>query len=456
MEEAFLDLLWKKVDLPDFGVNDDMPEIPKDIYTNRANELYKRSAKKWVVVYGDREHFANLHYLTEFDPRFEEAILVLGPEEKRYLLVGNEGLMYKSVAKLDAEVILYQSFSLLGQDRSNSLKLTEILKNIGFAKGDSVGVCGWKYAEGETKEDFAEFYVPAFLIDSIKYVIGDEEGIEDVTPILMHPTKGLRAHNEVEQIVAFEWAAARASKALLNIVRSTEIGVSEFEAVSKMGYAGEPLTTHVMYASGKDKIVGLRSPSSKIVEEGDAIFTAFGYRGGLSARGGLLEKENQVFLDKWAIPYFKGIVTWYESVKVGSVGGEVYEKVVEVMEEGGLRPALNPGHLTGVDEWLHTNFRPGSQEKVSSGMAIQCDIIPEPMPNGINLNCEDSVIIADKQLRKDLEAKYPDVWERIKARQEFMRNELGINISDDILPTSATPGYYAPLFLSPDFVLVKQ
>lgn len=451
-----MDILWKRIELPDFGVSNDMPEIPKQIYEKRANELYKRAEKNWVIVYGDREHFANLHYLTEFDPRFEEAVLVLGPDDKRYLLVGNEGFMYKSVAKLDAEVILYQSFSLLGQDRSKSPKLTEILKNIGLSKGDTVGVCGWKYAEKETKEDFTEFYAPAFLIDSIKYVIGDEQAIQDVTSILMHPTKGLRAYNELEQIVAFEWAAARASKALLKIVRSTQVGISEFEAVSKMGYAGEPLTTYVMYASGKGKIVGLRSPSSKIIEKGDAIFTAFGYRGGLSARGGLAEKEHEQFLEQWAIPYYKGIVTWYETVRVGSVGGEVYERVLDVMEQGGLRPALNPGHLTGTDEWLHTPFRPGSKEKISSGMAIQCDIIPEPMPEGINLNCEDSLIIADQHLREELEAKYPKVWNRIKARQDFMRNQLGINLSDDILPTSATPGYYAPLFLSPNYALVSN
>ncbi|MCF3942798.1 hypothetical protein [Oceanobacillus alkalisoli] len=446
---------WKQVKLPDFSVSDDMPRIPKEIYEARADEFYKQANQKWLVVYGDREHFANLYYLTEFDPRFEEAILILGPDKSRYLLVGNEGLMYKSVMKLDAEVILNQSFSLMGQDRSKSPKLTEILEEIGISKGDSIGVCGWKYAGDKTKEDFVEFYVPAFLIDCMKHVIGGAEGIVDISSVLMHPVEGLRAYNELEQIVAFEWAAARASAALLRIVNSTKEGISEFEAVSNMKYAGEPLTTHVMYASGKNNLAGLRSPSSKIIEKGDAIFTAFGYRGGLSARGGLAETENPQFLDEWAIPYYKGIVAWYESVKVGSIGGEVYKHVFDVLEQGGLQPALNPGHQTSADEWLHSSFRPGSQEKISSGMAIQCDIIPEPMPEGINLNCEDSVVIADAGLREDIANKYPDVWERIKRRQDFMRNELGIQLSDDILPISATPGYYAPLFLSPDFALTK-
>ena len=32
-----------------------------------------------LVVYGDREHAANIHWLTGFDPRFEEAVLVVTP-----------------------------------------------------------------------------------------------------------------------------------------------------------------------------------------------------------------------------------------------------------------------------------------------------------------------------------------------------------------------------------------
>src|SRR5699024_528458 len=200
--------------------------IPSYVYEERAAKLYERTNAKWVVVYGDREHFSNLHYLTEFDPRFEEAALILGPNGKKYLLVGNEGLMYKGVSKLSVEVILYQSFSLMGQSRSNSGKLTDILMNIGFAKEDTVAVCGWKYGEAETKEDFVEFYIPAAIIDAIAFVIGGKDTIVDATHMLIHPTDGMRAYNEIEQIVAFEWAAARASTALLNIVSGTKVGAT--------------------------------------------------------------------------------------------------------------------------------------------------------------------------------------------------------------------------------------
>ncbi len=451
-----MNLKWKQVDLPSFGVPEEIPIIPKKVYEKRCNKLYEQANCNWVVVYGDREHFANLHYLTAFDPRFEEALLVLGPENKRFVIVGNEGLMYKSVIKPSAEVVLCQTFSLMGQDRSNSSRLSSVLKNIGMNKGDEVGLCGWKYLETSENEYFDSFFVPTFVVESIRAIVGGQKGIQDVSPVLMHPVWGLRAYNEVEQIAVFEWAASRASAAMLRIVNATKPGDTELAIVSNMKYAGEPLTTHVMYASGQKKITGLRSPSSKIVEKGDGVFTAFGYRGGLSARGGLIERENEAFLETWAKPYYRGIAAWYESVSIGVSGGQIYEHIYDVMQEGGLRPALNPGHLTSSDEWLHTPFRPTSHEKIASGMAIQCDIIPEPLQDGINLNCEDTVFIADQSLRRKLANKYPEMWKRIEARQKFMREELGLELSDDILPFSTIPGYYAPLFLSPSYVLTVE
>lgn len=451
-----MNIEWKQIDLPDFEVSDEMPEISPDVYKARCKKIYDVAKSQWVVIYGDREHFANIHYFTEFDPRWEEALLILGPNNSKYMLIGNEGLIYESAIKLDVEIVLCQSFSLMGQDRTKSEKLEDILLNIGIKQGDSVGICGWKYTEEKEVGNHQAFFVPTFITDCIQVVIGRDEKLTDITEKVMHPITGLRAHNEVEQLAVFEWGAARASKALWNIVKGTKPNISEFEAVSHMGYAGEPLTMFMNYATGKDAVVGLRSPSGKLIEHGDGVFTALGYRGGLSARAGLVEEKNDTFLNDWAIPYFKGIVAWYENAAIGVKGGDVQKKVTEALAEGGLRPLLNPGHSGGTDEWLHTFFTPGNQEVIASGMAIQCDIIPTPLDDGVQLNCEDMVAFADADLRQLIKEKYPEMWKRIVARQEFMRSSLGINISDDILPLSITPAYYAPLFLSPDHVLVVK
>ena len=43
-----------------------------------------------LAVYGDREHFANLAWLTQMDPRFEEMLLVIGSASRPLIIVGNE------------------------------------------------------------------------------------------------------------------------------------------------------------------------------------------------------------------------------------------------------------------------------------------------------------------------------------------------------------------------------
>jgi len=72
---------------------DARPEIPPPLYANRVERLRERAEVRRydrLVIYADREHSANLAYLTGFDPRFEEALLVLGSEGQPAILVGNE------------------------------------------------------------------------------------------------------------------------------------------------------------------------------------------------------------------------------------------------------------------------------------------------------------------------------------------------------------------------------
>ncbi len=82
-----------EIDLPDFGMPTAMPGIPAGTYAARVERLRERMEERGydrLVVYADREHSANLSYLTGFDPRFEEALLVLGPTGEPAILVGNE------------------------------------------------------------------------------------------------------------------------------------------------------------------------------------------------------------------------------------------------------------------------------------------------------------------------------------------------------------------------------
>ena len=82
-----------EIDYPGFGGGEKPAPASVEEFRGRlgaARQAMQVKELTHLVVYGDREHFANLAYLTGFDPRFEEALLILSPSGKPLLLTGNE------------------------------------------------------------------------------------------------------------------------------------------------------------------------------------------------------------------------------------------------------------------------------------------------------------------------------------------------------------------------------
>lgn len=75
------------------------PTIPGTTYEARVAALVERAAGDWVVVYADREHLANIAFLIGFEPRFEEALLLLGRGGERIIVTGNESMVYLPVTR---------------------------------------------------------------------------------------------------------------------------------------------------------------------------------------------------------------------------------------------------------------------------------------------------------------------------------------------------------------------
>ncbi|MDF0599472.1 hypothetical protein P1J78_01895 [Psychromarinibacter sp. C21-152] len=447
----------RSIQIPDFGSPLAAPPIPAETYAARCDAAFAAAGTDWLYVYADREHLANIMHLTGFEPRFEEAALLLG-RTRRVLFVGNESIDYAVRAGLpDLEPVLAQCFSLPGQDRSRAPDLKALLGAAGVKKGDTVGVVGWKYDE-EGDPETRGFYVPHAQIRALAAAVGGEEGLVERTEVLLHPATGQRLTVDADQIAAFDWGAARASEAVWRVVSGTRPGQAELEAARALGYAGEPLTAHVMLSSsGRDgNVVGLASPSGRILNKGDGITCGIGFWGGLSARAGLLtDAADEAFLDH-ASAYFRALVRWYDTADLGTEGGVLHAATVEALRAGGLDAALNPGHLTSYDEWSQTPVRPGATETLKSGMMIQVDVIPVPMTPGEALNCEDTVVFADAALRDDLAARHPDVWARIEARRAFVATEIGVELKPCILPLSNTPLCLAPFWLAPDRLLAAR
>ena len=446
----------EEIGLPDLLVPEQQPVVPAEEYERRLAELRRRVDADVVVVYADREHFANVSFLCGFDPRFEEALLVLGAGRPS-LVVGTESRALTSLVPVDVDVVHCPGLGLMGQDRAVGLTLADALATAGVREGTTVGLAGWKYFEPGEGLGFA---AASFVVDALR---GLAAKLLDATPALMSPRDGLRAISGADQIAAFEWGAARASRAVVSILQAARPGASEREAVSAMGFEGDPLSAHVMFASGPEVAVGLRSPTGRRLERGDAATTAVGYWGGLCCRAGLVEEaasggsgHADEYLQAMAIPYWSAIAAWYESLELGRPGGEIDRRVREALDEAGFGPALNPGHLVHLDEWVHTPVRPGSEDPIRSGMCLQCDVIPDAARPGWAANCEDTVAVADAALRDELAGRHPGFWERVEARRAFVRETLGIALAEEVLPLAAAPAWFPPFWLSPELALVRR
>eukprot|EP01037_Dinobryon_pediforme_P023346 gene23346-24765_t len=448
----------RSVAVPDFAMPATRPTIPPQTYVSRVKAAYGRAGTDWLVVYADREHFANIIFLTGFEPRFEEALLLLGPGGERIIITGNEDQGYTPVAGLpDIVTLLCQSLSLMGQPRGEKPNLVTVLREAGIKSGDSVGLVGWKsVTPQEWGLDRPTFFVPAYVVDCLAAVVGAAGALHEATPIMMHPTTGLRSVVDADQIAEAEWGASRASLAVWRIITGYRPGDSELTAASRMGYAGEPMNCHPMLSTNgpAGQIIGLSSPSDRVPAIGDGVTTAVSFWRGLTARAGLLAEADDAFLVT-AKAYFSAQLAWYETADIGVEGGAIYDAVVSRLALGHLRSALNPGHLTGHEEWLHSPIEAGSTQRIASGMPFQVDIIPVPMPNGWALNCEDAVTFADADLRDDLRRRHPSLWLRFEARKRFVREQLGIDVKDSVLLLSAIPLCLPPFWLKPDMLLAN-
>lgn len=445
----------REIGLPEFGMPALMPELAPATYAARLERLRERAETRGydrLVVYADREHSANLSYLTGFDPRFEEALLVVGRDGDPAVLVGNECFGMAGAAPQPMRRHRFQDFSLPGQPRDRSAPLVEILGEEGIAAGSRVGVIGWKTYGRAGMSD-----MPAYIVDELRAVVGSAGAIENATDILVDAADGLRVINEVEQLAAFEWASCHTSQGVRRLLRELRPGTTEREAVALLGWNGWPLSCHLMLTAGPRATLGLLSPGDRPIERGDPFTTAFGIWGALTCRAGFvaesaddLPEPVRDYVDKLVGPYFAAIAEWYAAIHVGQTGGVLHEIIARHLGDPFFGVFLNPGHQLHLDEWVNSPISAGSTVELRSGMAFQVDVIPATGTDYFTTNIEDGIALADASLRAAFAERFPDAWTRIQARRRFMADELGIELHPDVLPFSNLPAYLPPFLLHPD------
>jgi Xaa-Pro aminopeptidase len=448
------------VDLPDYDLPAEPPALPLSTYQARLAAVLAAAVAAGLdalVVYADREHFANLSYLTGYDPRFEESLLILTPDRAPVLLVGNEGQSYAAVVPPGVEVVLYQSFSLVSQDRSVSPRLEVVLRKAGLGNGvRRVGIAGWKwFSSAEADEPASWVDAPSFIVDTLR-LMGCE--VSNATGLFTAPGSGLRLINDADQLASFEFAATHGSESMRRLLFGVRPGLTELAAYTLYQPIGLPLSYHPVLLSGERAALGLASASGRVLRVGDPMSASLGYWGSNIARGGFLaasvsDLPVSDYVERLVAPYFACAAEWYETIGIGVTGAELFSVAQRYLSDPFFGVHLNPGHFIHLDEWPSSPVYAGSSVVLASGMAMQLDIIPATGTVYHTSNIEDGVALADAALRAELASRYPGLWQRVTMRRAFMADVLGIRLKPEVLPLSDLAGYLPPLWLAPHLAM---
>ncbi len=456
-----------EIDWPDWGEAAPPPRPTVEELQQRLDTLRARAEARGLThlaVYGDREHFANLAYLTGFDPRFEEALLVLTPGRTPLLIVGNECEGYLPVSPLHRAGQLrherFPSFSLLDQQRHGSRPLRDILADEGIGRGARVGGIGWKYYP-EFPDAAHALDLPAYLVDALRELAGRENVVNE-TALLMHPQDGMRASCSAAEIAYFEWSNTLASEAMKRIIWGVRDGIMDYDLMRLAEYPGVPLSCHMTLVHAANLDESLSSPVGAPIRRGSPLAGNVSYWGSNICRAGWvaasaadLPVAARDYVAAFVGPYVVALAKWFDMLRLGTPGGDISRMIQQELPFDDFGIFLNAGHLIHLDEWLSSPIYPDSAVPIRSGMVMQVDVIPSS-PIYSSTRMEDGIAIADGALRAELAARFPACYARCQQRRAFMREVLGIGLPEEVLPLSNMAGIVPPYFLAPQQVVALR
>lgn len=456
-----------KISLPKYSKPLIAPGLPLSVYQKRLTDTVQAIKDlniDYLVIHADREHSAHQEFLIGVGPRFEESILIIGANGKRMLLLGNECMYLPPDPALGIEIEIFQDFSPPNQKREISRPIESILRSAGISTGQRIGTASWKtYSDHLVNDVEHALDIPSFLADELRRIVGSSGDVINANSIFIGTSKGLRLINDAHQIAQFEYAAGLVSNSVFQSLSQFAVGISERAAASYFATEGQVQSCHPMLSFGEKARRGLSSPSDNKAKLGDPFSIAVGVAGALTARASMvahsekdLSSELQEFFPKFSQNYWLAIVTWYENISIGAQGRDVVAAVEKVIDKNLYSLSLNPGHNLHIEEWVQSIFTADCTDTVKSGMVLQADLIPISAGPFCTGNVEDGIAVADIALQAEIKELYPQMWDRMQKRREFMKGELGITLDSSVLPLSDTCGIFAPYALELAQVYTKK
>jgi len=448
----------KEIDLPCPQKHVNRPVFTEKTYKKRIDRLKKIMIQRnleHIIIYGDMANFANIYYLTGIIMKFEQALLIINKSGKPVFISGNEMIIFcKSSPLKDIELLLFQPFSLQGQPHSKSINLDILLKEAGIKKGESTGIICNKYYP--YYRDYEKIYdIPHYIMEIIAGIT-ERSNLINCTQLMTDPVFGMRNNLDIEDIAFLEFSSGLISGGIYNILKNLETGMNEVEASSLFGYRGElPFFVPWGIEFGYETLTEIGFPDeASILKKGDKVVIGTAIWGSCMARSGIFvsnRKELELLypgiIKNFYFPYFRSIANWYNTLRIGINGGELYKSVADFIENPLYGVSLNPGHLIHYDEWTNSPVYKFSRDMFHSGIAIQCDYFSHHIQYGTDLILEDGLVLADEKLKTELNKKYPALMKRVENRRKFMTGVLGIELDRSILPLNDLQAVLMPFML---------
>jgi Xaa-Pro aminopeptidase len=441
-----------EIDWPEFGG----PAQPPG-WRETAAEYSRRieTARAWMrarglthfAVYGDREHFANLAWLIGFDPRFEEALLLIARDGDPLLLAGNECLGYipASPMAVNLRLQLFPHFSLPSQPVRPHSTLLDTFRQEGIDAHSRIGLAGWKpYPDPQWLD------APSYIADQLRFAAGFEN-VMNAASFFVDPATGVRTTITAREALFFEWTNTLATEGMKRVIRAVKPGAMDYELLEQARYNGVPLGCHMTLKCGANR-VSLASACGERIERGGRFSCGISYWGANCCRCGWVLEDWPEYIQEFAGPYMEAMAAWFYHLRPGTPGAALHDAVHSRLAGDRFNVFLNAGHLIGLDEWVSSLVFKDSTIPLRSGMVMQADVIPSN-PVYYSTRMEDGYLLADARLAAEIEALDPSFVDRAARRRDFMRSVLGLPVHSSICPLGNIPGLIAPFILAPNRVL---
>ncbi|MBQ7207548.1 MAG: aminopeptidase P family protein [Lentisphaeria bacterium] len=363
--------------------------IPKQEYFDRIAKFQARIKKAGLdacLVHGTESDFANVRYLTEYWPTFEQAGVFVPAKGDAVLLIGPESYKYAVGRSVVPKIALMLNYRESAEPDYPGIPLAtypEVVKMSGMKSLKKLGLVGTAVMTKPTLDAVAA------QLPGVQVVAADE---------VFRPLRWIKSENELNcHRKAFK-VAEKAVQAMLNEIKP---GMTEFQAIGiaqREIYAnGGEYEGHSLYCFGGDRTSnGISRPTGAKLKKNEIIQLNIGARvGGYSSSIGLpvwfgkLPKE-QLKLVEFGLRAHKFT---FELMKAGVEASSIAQKYYDWGCAEGWKDYMlyGPVHGLGIMEtespWIETT----SKYKLQENMTYQIDTFFTG--NGYGLRWERGCII---------------------------------------------------------------